>query len=465
MATFDDHQNLAVTTVDTAPSPGISGTTLVVSTGVTWPAVPFNATVWPRGQAPDQDNAEIIRVTNIVGDTWTIDRAQEGTTARDIRNNDQIANTATDKVFTDIEDAITSIVDVISNIISAGGGGVSVISAELASVDARVTSVEAHVDVLSAAVSVISQQVSVLSQAHSALSQQVSALSGLLSAHVVGGHYLSLQNVDASAVSAGAPVYVFTSANTFKRADASAVGAELVVGLVADASIAVSAVGRVQTNGKITLTTAQWDDIAGTTGGLTPGTVYYLDATAGLLTDTEPTGTAVVHPVGQALSPTELQLMLTPWDDSTSVLSVLSAAITSIDARVTSVNTALSAISARTTAAASVHGLQSIINALSNRISASGGGSGSVTSTELSAGLAAVSAQAASALSDAISVGSATASNLLSHIDAISTQLASVSATSGAGSVNGLQSVIDQLSQRISSLTGGGVTSAYVDAA
>lgn len=478
MATFDDHQNLAVGTVDTAPSPGTSGTTLVVDTGVTWPAVPFNATVWPQGQAPTQSNAEIIRVTNIAGDTWTIERAQEGTTARDIRNNDQVANTATDKVFTDIEGAITSIVDVISNMISAGAGGVSVVSAEHASVDARVTSVEAHVDTLSAVVSVISQQVSVLSQqvsilsqAHSALSQQVSVLSGqlsltnsalgsvdahasaasaaatsvdarvntvsnlvsaLTSAHnalsnVVSAaglgpviNMISLQNVDASAVSAGAPVYVFTSANTFKRADASAVGAELVVGLVADASIGVSAVGRIQTHGKVTLTTAQWDDIAGTTGGLTPGTVYYLDTTAGMLTDTEPTGSAVVHPVGQALSPTELQLMLTPWDDSTSVLSVLSAAITSLDTRINSVNTALSALSARTTAAASIHGIQSIINALSNRISAAGGGSGSVTSAELVSLLNVVSAQAASALSDAISVGSATASNLLSNINAVS---------------------------------------------
>lgn len=585
---FDDHKNLAISNVETAPAPATSGTTLTVASGhgTRFPTVPFNATIWPRNQMPDPDNAEIVRVTNITGDTFTIVRAQEGTVARAIHANDQIANTITDKVIEDIETAI-------SNIISAGGGGVSVISAELASVDSRVTSVnsratsiESHVDTVSAVVAAVEVHASAASAAatsadahasaasaaatsigtlHSVLSDRVTSISaqltslevhasaasaaatsigtlhGVLSDRVtsisaqltslevhasaasaaatsvlnmvqgvstrsalsatvstkglqsalnalsnrislnakaisdiisaggggvsvtsnevsvliaaISGNTLSLQNVDASAVSAGTPVYVFTSANTFKKADASAVGTELVIGLVAQNSIAVSATGVIKTAGKITLTSAQWDDVASTTGGLTPGTVYYLHTLAGRITNTAPTGSAVVHPIGQALSPTEMQLMLTPWDDSTSVLSALSAAIVSVDGRVTSVNTALSGISARTTAGTSIHGLQSIFNALSNRISAGGGGAGSVTSTELSAGLAAVSAQAASALADAKSVGSTTASNLLSNINAISNFLSGLSgrsALSAGVSTHGLQSVINALSNRIS---------------
>src|SRR5678815_1916724 len=93
---------------------------------------------------------------------------------------------------------------------------------------------------------------------------------------------LSLQNNAAAAVSAGAPVYMTTSANTFNLADNNAGGAtQRVLGLVYDGSIAVSAVGRVKTSGKMTLTTAQWDSITGGTGGLTPGSKYYVDSTAG----------------------------------------------------------------------------------------------------------------------------------------------------------------------------------------
>jgi predicted nucleic acid-binding Zn-ribbon protein len=585
VATFDDHANLAITTVAVAPIPAASGTSLEVVTGVTWPTVPFNVTIWPAATTPNQSNAEIVRVTNIVvgaTDTLTITRAQEGTSARTILATDNLANTATDKVFTDIEEAIASVVDVISNLISAGGGGVSVISAELASVDARVTSVNNDVSVLSQAVSVISQQVSVLSQAHSVLSNRVSALSsqvstvselataadlhastasaaatsvdarlntlsGLhhtlsdkvvsISAQLVSlevhasaasaaatsvdsrvtsvntfictqvsahtalsgagsvkglqsalnaiqaqtslldvkisniisaggggtsvtsaehasvdakvsvlyaiGQLLSLQNVDASAVSAGCPIYAFTSANTFKKANASAIGTELVLGLVFDGSIGVSAVGRVQTGGRMSLTSAQWFDVTGVSG-LTPGDVYYLGTSAGTLTTAAPSGSAVVHVVGQALSPNEMQLMLTPWDDATSTLSALSAADTSIDARVTSVNTALSALVALSVGGVSTFGLQSIINALSNRISA-GGGSGSVTSAEHASVDARVTSVAA-LLSNAISAGSATASAICALLSGISSR----SALSAGVSTHGLQSVIDALSNRIS---------------
>ena len=104
---FDAHANLAYSLVVTAPSPPTSGTTLTVSAGqgALFPAAPFNCTVWPAGVQPLTTNAEIVRVTNIATDTFTITRAQESTTAMPIAAGYQIANTATAKVFTDIEAA------------------------------------------------------------------------------------------------------------------------------------------------------------------------------------------------------------------------------------------------------------------------------------------------------------------------------------------------------------------------
>jgi hypothetical protein len=81
---------------------------------------------------------------------------------------------------------------------------------------------------------------------------------------------------------------------------------------VADISIATTASGNILVDGVLTATTAQWDAVAGTTGGLTPGTVYFLGAaTAGTLTSTAPstTGQFVVR-VGRAISSTKLDLMI-----------------------------------------------------------------------------------------------------------------------------------------------------------
>lgn len=103
---FDGHANLAASLVATAPSPATSGTSLVVTaaSGTFFPAVPFNATIWPAGTAaPTHANAEIVRVTNVTTDTLTVTRAQEGTSARTVVVGDQIAATITAKTLTDIE--------------------------------------------------------------------------------------------------------------------------------------------------------------------------------------------------------------------------------------------------------------------------------------------------------------------------------------------------------------------------
>lgn len=104
----------------------------------------------------------------------------------------------------------------------------------------------------------------------------------------------------------GEPVYVFSGTDV-KRARANADGTRGVVGF-SKAAITASASGTIQTNGVLTLTTGEWDAVAGTTGGLTAGTRYYLSAaTAGRITSTAPSASGNwVKCVGIALSTTEL---------------------------------------------------------------------------------------------------------------------------------------------------------------
>ncbi len=101
----DDHKNFAHSTILTAPSPATSGTSLTVQLdqGRLFPHPPFNATIWPTGTQPLSTNAEIVRVTTIDKDTFTITRTQEGTNARTVVVGDQIAATLTAKTLTDAE--------------------------------------------------------------------------------------------------------------------------------------------------------------------------------------------------------------------------------------------------------------------------------------------------------------------------------------------------------------------------
>lgn len=103
----DTHVNFAYSTVATAPSPATTGTSLVVAaaTGALFPAVPFNATIWPTGLQPLSTNAEIVRVIARTTDTLTIMRAQESSTVRTVIVGDQIAATVTARTMTDVESA------------------------------------------------------------------------------------------------------------------------------------------------------------------------------------------------------------------------------------------------------------------------------------------------------------------------------------------------------------------------
>ena len=94
---MDSLKNFAYSLVATPPSPATSGTSLVVTAGqgALFPAAPFDATIWPAGVQPLSTNAEIVRVTAVSTDTFTITRAQYGTTAQSITAGYQIAQTIT----------------------------------------------------------------------------------------------------------------------------------------------------------------------------------------------------------------------------------------------------------------------------------------------------------------------------------------------------------------------------------
>lgn len=135
MSAFDAHKNFAQSLVAVAPSPADSGTTLSVTGGEggKFPGAPFNCTV-------DSGTArEIIRVTSKgSGDDWTILRAQESTSAMSISVGDNIANTITVKVVTDIEDAIPAAYHSGSKTLGSGVSSGSVTGLSLSFTPARV---------------------------------------------------------------------------------------------------------------------------------------------------------------------------------------------------------------------------------------------------------------------------------------------------------------------------------------
>lgn len=118
-------------------------------------------------------------------------------------------------------------------------------------------------------------------------------------------------NANAGAINIGQPVYV-TAAGSVDLAKADAAATKDVLGLVADTTILAANSGAIQSEGLITATTGEWDAVTGDTGGLTPGSWYYLnEGTAGMLTKTVPS-TGWVCKVGQAVSTTELEISIKP---------------------------------------------------------------------------------------------------------------------------------------------------------
>lgn len=114
MPTFDSKNNFAYETVTTAPSPGTSGTTIVIGTTnfAQFPdpsSAPYNVVAWPAGTIPLASNAEILRVvTKGTNGTVEVTRAQESSTNRDIGVGDQFAMNITAKSISDIENYLNN---------------------------------------------------------------------------------------------------------------------------------------------------------------------------------------------------------------------------------------------------------------------------------------------------------------------------------------------------------------------
>lgn len=96
-------------------------------------------------------------------------------------------------------------------------------------------------------------------------------------------------------------------------ASADSASTTTVTGLAITAGVVGDRV-KVQTQGTLTLTTAQWDAITGGSGGLVHGLTYFLSpADPGQLVDAEPTtpGDFSVQ-VGIGLSPTDMLIQIAP---------------------------------------------------------------------------------------------------------------------------------------------------------
>ncbi len=110
---FDPIENFSYGTILVAPSPALSGTeiTLNAGEGDLFPdpgSTGYNITVYPPDTGALLSNAEIARVTALVGDVMTIVRAQEGTDAKAFDVGWQVAAPPTRKVMVDIQDAINA---------------------------------------------------------------------------------------------------------------------------------------------------------------------------------------------------------------------------------------------------------------------------------------------------------------------------------------------------------------------
>jgi len=134
-----------------------------------------------------------------------------------------------------------------------------------------------------------------------------------LVAPVTNADVYQFTNGEASPIVIGTPVYI-QAATTVKKAKANAFSTAFVAGLVYDTSISNGSSGSVQTDGIMSLSTAQWDVVAGTTGGLTQGTLYFLDpSTAGMITATPPSTAGQVNTlIGIAINTQDMKLMLSP---------------------------------------------------------------------------------------------------------------------------------------------------------
>ncbi len=116
------------------------------------------------------------------------------------------------------------------------------------------------------------------------------------------------QNNTGNTINIASPVYVSGTSNAI-MAQADTQNTVRVAGL-AESTTNNGAPMEVISDGVFVATTGEWDTVTGDSGGLTPGSDYWLSATtAGKLTTTAPDSTGnFVQRVGHALSATELEI-------------------------------------------------------------------------------------------------------------------------------------------------------------
>lgn len=130
----------------------------------------------------------------------------------------------------------------------------------------------------------------------------------------IGSPSIELQNDEGAPIYFAQPLYP-SGEGLVRLACADDAVSCAVIGLVAAASVDHAASGAVKVEGPITATTAQWDAVCGTSGGLTFGTTYYLHPTTpGRLTATRPSqiGQRVLRVIHALSSTRALILIDTP---------------------------------------------------------------------------------------------------------------------------------------------------------
>ena len=130
-----------------------------------------------------------------------------------------------------------------------------------------------------------------------------------LNVPTAGANAFTVTNSEAAAIVIGTPVYSF-GAGQVKKGLASAAATSKIEGIMLSVSTAAAGTGSMATSGVLTATTAQWDAVAGTTGGLVFNTNYFLSpTTAGLMTATAPVTVGQnVTRIGRALSTTDMMI-------------------------------------------------------------------------------------------------------------------------------------------------------------
>lgn len=128
-----------------------------------------------------------------------------------------------------------------------------------------------------------------------------------------GSNTIQLTNDSGAPMILATPVYS-DAAGGMNNGEANNTGKSIIVGLVADANVAAGVKGNVAVSGVIVATTAQWDAVCGTAGGLAFNTPYYLSPTTpGRLTSVAPVaaGQEVVQVI-TAMSATEARIAIQP---------------------------------------------------------------------------------------------------------------------------------------------------------